>query len=184
MLRFSPTTTYPEQANCTNDWCKFRCSWVRGPIWWRSKSEIHVTQKIVCSGGIWLKNLHPSTDEDVSLCQGISRNLFCIQRNRTYFLGCTETGHYPYRQQSCYAIFSNENNTPSPVECVWLCDSVHFCHCAHPRSTKYSCRIFVPVGSKPEGQIRHEDPRRRANATNWNKRPISRGVTGRTNLLH
>ena len=71
---------------------------------------------------------------------------------------------------------------------LWnACDYViqfNFVNSAHPRSTKYSCRLFVPSGSRPEGQISHEDPRRCTNVTNRNKRPISRGVTGRTNLLH
>ena len=81
-------------------------------------SQIYVTQKDVCSGGIWIKNLHPSTDQDVNLCQRISCILLRIQRMLAYLLGCAETGYYPYRQQSCHAIFSNKNITPSPVECV------------------------------------------------------------------
>ena len=52
------------------------------------------------------------------------------------------------------------------MERVRLHHSVEFCHSAHPRSTKYGCRLFVPFGSRPEGQISHEDPRRCTNATN------------------
>ena len=32
--------------------------------------------------------------------------------------------------------------------------------------TNYSCRLFVPFGSRPEEQTSHEDPRRCTNATN------------------
>ena len=43
-------------------------------------------------------------------------NLFRIQRICAYFLGRTETGHHPNRQQSRHTIFSNQNRTPSHVE--------------------------------------------------------------------
>ena len=44
-------------------------------------------RKSLCTSGKWIKNLHPSADQDVNLCQGISCNLFCIQRIWPYFLG-------------------------------------------------------------------------------------------------
>ena len=47
--------------------------------------------KVVCTGRIWIKNFHPSTDQNVNLCQRISCNLLCIQRILAYFLGCAQT---------------------------------------------------------------------------------------------
>ena len=61
---------------------------------------------------------------------------------------------------------------------------IQFCHSAYPGGTKHSCRLFVPIGSRSEGQTSDENSRRCTNTTDRNQCPICRGVTRRTNLLH
>ena len=69
----------------------------------------------------------PSPNENVLLCEKSSRDLLCIQRIWSYFLGCAETGHYPNWQKSRRAVFPNENRTTAlwnvcayviPLNCV------------------------------------------------------------------
>ena len=52
-------------------------------------------KKIVCTGSLCFKLLHPSSDQDVHLCKRVSCNFLRIQRIWAYLEGCAEFGHHP-----------------------------------------------------------------------------------------
>ena len=182
MLWLGFATTDPQQANCINDRRKLWSCRICSSYWWL-KPKIHINSKILCTGRLWLKNIYPSPDKDVNLRKRISCDLFCIQGIWANFLGRAETGHYTHRQQSRDRIFSDENHTASPVERMWLCHSVQFCHSTHPRGTKYDSRLIAPPRSRPQRQFSHE------NREDVQNLPIeinvqSAGVSRRAHLLH
>ena len=130
-----PTTTSPKQANCPNGRCKFHCNRMRHPHRVRSTTKVYLSPQIVCTGGLWLENIHTNKFK----MSNYAKELLAI------YFAFNQVGHIFCRAPKPVTIltdnktvtqFFQTKSVPALVERMCLCHSVDFCDCPYPWSPK------------------------------------------------